>query len=87
MPKEKSKMGLRLSRYFLTHILGIHLCIDCAGKHRQFGVMYSFVKSTNLDSWNRRQLTYMQKGGNNYHNLRKHKSSRLLQEVRYNYTN
>lgn len=44
--------------------LGIHLCIDCAGKHRQYGVMYSFVKSTNLDVWNRKQLLFMGKGGN-----------------------
>jgi len=42
----------------------VHLCIDCAGKHRQYGVMYSFVKSTNLDKWNRKQLLFMQKGGN-----------------------
>ena len=44
--------------------LGVHLCIDCAGKHRQYGVMYSVVKSTNLDKWNRKQLMFMQKGGN-----------------------
>lgn len=44
--------------------LGIHLCIDCAGKHRQYGVIYSFVKSTNLDKWNRKQIMFMQKGGN-----------------------
>lgn len=44
--------------------LGVHLCIDCAGKHRQYGVMYSFVKSANLDKWNRKQLLFMQKGGN-----------------------
>lgn len=44
--------------------LGIHLCLDCAGKHRQYGVIYSFVKSINLDAWNRKQLLYMEKGGN-----------------------
>ena len=26
--------------------------------------MYSFVKSQNLDGWNRKQLLFMQKGGN-----------------------
>ena len=46
--------------------LGIHLCIDCAGKHRQYGVAYSFVKSTNLDSWKRKQIMYMQKGSKGY---------------------
>jgi|JI9StandDraft_1071089.scaffolds.fasta_scaffold242445_2 ADP-ribosylation factor GTPase-activating protein 2/3 len=44
--------------------LGIHLCLDCAGKHRQYGVVYSFIKSINLDAWNRKQLLYMEKGGN-----------------------
>lgn len=44
--------------------LGIHLCLDCAGKHRQYGVIYSFIKSLNLDAWNRKQLLYMEKGGN-----------------------
>lgn len=44
--------------------LGIHLCLDCAGKHRQYGVIYSFVKSINLDAWNQKQLLFMQKGGN-----------------------
>lgn len=26
--------------------------------------MYSFVKSTNLDGWSKRQLLFMQRGGN-----------------------
>ena len=39
--------------------------MDCAGKHRQYGVVTSFIKSTNLDVWNQKQLLYMQKGGNN----------------------
>jgi ADP-ribosylation factor GTPase-activating protein 2/3 len=37
--------------------------MDCAGKHRQYGVMYSFVKSANLDSWTKRQVMFMLKGG------------------------
>ena len=44
--------------------LGVQLCLDCAGKHRQYGVAVSFIKSTNLDSWNQKQLLFMQKGGN-----------------------
>lgn len=38
--------------------------MDCAGKHRQYGVMYSFVKSANLDSWTNKQLQFIQRGGN-----------------------
>lgn len=45
--------------------LGIHLCYDCAGKHRSYGVAISFVKSTSsLDVWNHKQILHMQKGGN-----------------------
>lgn len=44
--------------------MGIHLCYDCAGKHRQYGVQTSFVKSVNLDVWNQKQIIFMQKGGN-----------------------
>jgi hypothetical protein len=42
----------------------VHLCYDCAGKHRQYGVAVSFIKSINLDVWNQKQILYMQKGGN-----------------------
>jgi hypothetical protein len=42
----------------------VYLCLDCAGRHRQYGVIYSFIKSINLDAWNRKQLLFMEKGGN-----------------------
>jgi len=44
--------------------LGIYLCLDCASEHRRSGVMHSIIRSTNLDNWNRKQLLFMQKGGN-----------------------
>jgi len=44
--------------------LGIFLCIDCAGKHREYGVQISFVRSLTLDSWSQRQITFMEQGGN-----------------------
>ena len=56
--------GKKNPRWASIH-LGIHLSLDEAGKHRQYGVATSFIKSTNLDVWNQKQLLYMQKGGNN----------------------
>lgn len=44
--------------------LGLYLCLDCAGKHRQYGVTISFVRSLSLDSWNTKYINSMGQGGN-----------------------
>jgi len=44
--------------------LGIYVCLDCAGKHREYGPQISFARSLNLDTWNRRYITFMEHGGN-----------------------
>ena len=31
-------------------------CLDCAGKHRRFGVHVSFIRSIYMDTWSPRQV-------------------------------
>ena len=46
--------------------LGILLCIECAGRHRSYGTHISFVKSIDLDKWNKKQLKSLELTGNSY---------------------
>ena len=46
--------------------LGILICYECAARHRSYGTHISFVRSVNLDKWNRRQLKSLEMTGNKY---------------------
>ncbi|KAH9410580.1 putative ARF GTPase activating protein [Ordospora pajunii] len=46
----------------VTH--GVFICFDCASIHRSLGVEMSFVKSVNLDGWDRREYLCMKNGTN-----------------------
>merc|ERR1711976_820607 len=46
--------------------LGTLICFECAGRHRSYGTHISFIRSINLDKWNKKQLKSIEITGNKY---------------------
>lgn len=46
--------------------LGIIVCYECAARHRSYGAHISFIRSIDLDKWNKKQLKSLQITGNEY---------------------
>jgi hypothetical protein len=50
--------------------LGILICFECSARHRSYGTHISFVRSIQLDRWNKKQLKALELAGNQYARLK-----------------
>lgn len=44
--------------------LGVFICLNCSGRHRNLGTHITFVRSCTLDSWTEEQVAVMERIGN-----------------------
>ena len=56
--------GAKMDPSWVSITFAISLCLNCSGRHRQFGVHVSFVRSLEMDHFTPEQLLALDLGGN-----------------------
>ncbi|KAM0674248.1 GTPase-activating protein 8 [Gurleya vavrai] len=55
---------LAVNPHWSSISLGVFICLECASKHRSYGVKISRVRSVNMDNWTEEMYLVMKEGGN-----------------------